>query len=79
MAKPGAAYSGIEMTSQRTRNRMVERLREKGICNEQVLTAMSEIPRHIFIEKRLKAERMMMCHYRWDMDKPSHSLISSHA
>lgn len=55
MAKLGAAYSGIGMTSQRTRSRMVERLREKGIRNERVLAAMSEIPRHIFIEPALES------------------------
>ncbi len=55
MAKLGAAYSGIGMTSQRTRSRMVDRLREKGIRNERVLAAMNEIPRHIFIEPALES------------------------
>ena len=45
--------SGIGMTSQRTRNRMVERLREKGISNEDVLKAMSIVPRHIFMDEAL--------------------------
>ena len=44
---------GIGMTSQRTRDRMVARLREKGICDEAVLAAMAAIPRHIFIEEAL--------------------------
>ena len=45
--------SGIGMTSQRTRLRMIERLREQGIVDEAVLNVMNEIPRHIFIEEAL--------------------------
>ena len=41
------------MTSQRTRTRMIERLREKGIRNEAVLTAMAAVPRHVFVEEAL--------------------------
>ena len=41
------------MTSQRTRDRMVARLREKGIRDESVLAAMAAVPRHIFIEEAL--------------------------
>ena len=44
---------GIGMTSQRTRDRMVARLREKGIKDEVVLAAMAAVPRHIFIEEAL--------------------------
>ena len=44
---------GIGMTSQRTRDRMVARLREKGIRDEAVLGAMAAVPRHIFIEEAL--------------------------
>jgi len=46
-------HTGIGMTSQRTRARMVERLRKQGIRDEVVLGAMSEIPRHIFVEEAL--------------------------
>jgi len=46
-------HSGIGMTSQRTRTRMVERLRNKGIVDEVVLAAMNLIPRHIFVEEVL--------------------------
>ncbi|MCH9638662.1 MAG: protein-L-isoaspartate(D-aspartate) O-methyltransferase [Betaproteobacteria bacterium] len=45
--------SGIGMTSQRTRMRMIERLRAQGIVDEVVLSAMSSIPRHLFIEEAL--------------------------
>ena len=45
--------SGIGMTSQRTRLRMITRLREQGIADEAVLNVMNEIPRHIFVEEAL--------------------------
>lgn len=45
--------AGIGMTSQRTRLRMVARLREQGIIDEAVLNVMNEIPRHIFVEEAL--------------------------
>lgn len=41
------------MTSQRTRGRMVERLREKGIKDEVVLDALNAVPRHIFVDEAL--------------------------
>jgi protein-L-isoaspartate(D-aspartate) O-methyltransferase len=41
------------MTSQRTRARMVQRLREKGIRDERVLGAMAGVPRHLFVEEAL--------------------------
>ena len=44
---------GIGMTSQRTRARMIERLREEGIRDERVLAAMAAVPRHIFVEEAL--------------------------
>lgn len=45
--------AGIGMTSQRTRVRMIERLREQGIRDERVLTAMAGVPRHVFVEEAL--------------------------
>jgi len=44
---------GIGMTSQRTRDRMVARLRDKGIRDEAVLAAMAAVPRHIFVDEAL--------------------------
>lgn len=44
---------GIGMTSQRTRTRMIERLREQGIRDERVLAAIAAVPRHIFVEPAL--------------------------
>jgi protein-L-isoaspartate(D-aspartate) O-methyltransferase len=46
-------HLGIGMTSQRTRMRMVERLREQGIRDEAVLGALGEVPRHIFVDEAL--------------------------
>jgi protein-L-isoaspartate(D-aspartate) O-methyltransferase len=46
-------HSGIGMTSQRTRLRMVERLRDAGIRDEVVLSAMLEVPRHLFVDEAL--------------------------
>lgn len=48
-----AALRGIGMTSLRTRERMIERLREQGIRDERVLAAMGNVPRHIFVEEAL--------------------------
>lgn len=44
---------GIGMTSQRTRDRLIQRLREEGIQDENVLDVMSKIPRHIFVDEAL--------------------------
>lgn len=46
-------HSGIGMTSQRTRMRMVERLRTQGIRDEAVLAVMGEVPRHLFVDEAL--------------------------
>jgi protein-L-isoaspartate(D-aspartate) O-methyltransferase len=58
MRKPAGAghsggVSGIGMTSQRTRARMVDRLRQDGIRDERVLGAMGSVPRHMFVEEAL--------------------------
>jgi len=46
-------FSGIGMTSPRTRGRMIERLRNEGIRDEVVLAAMNAVPRHIFVDEAL--------------------------
>lgn len=45
--------SGVGMTSQRTRKRMIDRLREEGIRDERVLAAIAAVPRHLFVEEAL--------------------------
>jgi len=51
--RPGRSVAGIGMTSQRTRERMVARLREQGITDARVLEAMAGVPRHLFVEEAL--------------------------
>lgn len=45
--------SGIGMTSQRTRGRMIDRLRTQGIRDEVVLAAMNAVPRHLFVDEAM--------------------------
>ena len=45
--------SGIGMTSARTRDRLVQRLREQGISNLAVLDRIRNVPRHIFVDEAL--------------------------
>jgi protein-L-isoaspartate(D-aspartate) O-methyltransferase len=47
------SIAGIGMTSQRTRTRMIDRLREQGIRDERVLAAIAAVPRHVFVEEAL--------------------------
>ncbi|MEX2523579.1 MAG: protein-L-isoaspartate(D-aspartate) O-methyltransferase [Gammaproteobacteria bacterium] len=48
-------HQGIGMTSQRSRNRLVEQLREMGIRSEAVLEAIRNTPRHIFVDEALSS------------------------
>lgn len=48
-----ARGSGIGMTSDRTRRRLVQRLRDKGIVDERVLRAVGSVPRHLFMDEAL--------------------------
>ena len=45
--------AGIGMTSARTRDRLVQRLREQGIANLAVLDRIRNVPRHIFVDEAL--------------------------
>jgi len=44
---------GIGMTSKRTRDRLIARLREQGVSDVAVLEVMAETPRHLFIDEAL--------------------------
>ena len=44
---------GIGMTSARTRDRLVQRLRDQGIRNEAVLEQIRNVPRHLFVDEAL--------------------------
>src|SRR6202162_4231498 len=46
-------FAGIGMTSARTRDRLVQRLREQGIVNAAVLDRIRNVPRHIFVDEAL--------------------------
>lgn len=50
-----SGYLGIGMTSQRTRERLVQRLRDRGIRHPGVLDVMRTLPRHIFVEEALSS------------------------
>jgi protein-L-isoaspartate(D-aspartate) O-methyltransferase len=50
-----AKFQGSGMTSDRTRARMIEGLRAKGVKSERVLSVMAAIPRHVFVEEALEA------------------------
>src|SRR6202161_4471707 len=47
--------SGIGMTSAGTRERLVQRLKEQGIGNEQVLDRIRNVPRHLFVDEALSS------------------------
>ena len=49
----GIKYRGIGMTSQRTRDRLIQRLKEEGIVNTTVLEVVRNTPRHIFVDEAL--------------------------
>lgn len=44
---------GIGMTSRRTRERLIARLRERGISDSHVLDVMLATPRHLFLDEAL--------------------------
>jgi len=46
---------GIGMTSERTRRRLIDTLRRQGITDERVLAAMTETPRHLFVDEALSS------------------------
>jgi protein-L-isoaspartate(D-aspartate) O-methyltransferase len=49
----GIRHSGIGMTSARTRDRLVQRLRDQGIHDLRVLERIRNVPRHIFVDEAL--------------------------
>lgn len=46
-------HAGIGMTSARTRDRLVQRLRDQGIADLRVLERFRVLPRHIFVDEAL--------------------------
>lgn len=47
--------AGIGMTSARTRERLIERLRAEGIDDPRVLEAIRSVPRHLFVDEALSS------------------------
>ena len=47
------SQQGIGMTSQRTRERLIQRLMDQGITRFEVLEAMRSVPRHLFVDEAL--------------------------
>ncbi|MDC6134142.1 protein-L-isoaspartate(D-aspartate) O-methyltransferase, partial [Burkholderia gladioli] len=46
----------LALTSERVRERMVERLRANGVTDARVLAAMAAVPRHLFVDPGLAAQ-----------------------
>ncbi|MFT0172305.1 protein-L-isoaspartate(D-aspartate) O-methyltransferase [Paraburkholderia mimosarum] len=54
---PGVALNGAHaLTSERVRERMVERLRANGIADARVLQALAAVPRHMFVDPGLATQ-----------------------
>lgn len=49
----GLQFQGVGMTSQRTRDRLIQRLVDQGVTNLEVLNTISNLPRHIFLDEAL--------------------------
>ena len=47
------SHQGIGMTSQRTRERLIQRLMDQGITRFEVLEAIRSVPRHLFVDEAL--------------------------
>ena len=47
------SQQGIGMTSQRTRERLIQRLMNQGITRFEVLEAIRSVPRHLFVDEAL--------------------------
>ena len=46
-------FAGIGMTSERTRNRLIEQIRKMGVTDSKVLQVMQSLPRHVFVDEAL--------------------------
>jgi protein-L-isoaspartate(D-aspartate) O-methyltransferase len=56
VALSGAMNGALALTSERVRERMVERLRANGVTDQRVLNAMAVVPRHMFVDPGLAAQ-----------------------
>jgi len=53
MSPQQGGIAGIGMTSARTRDRLVQRLRSHGIHSDAVLNQIRNVPRHLFVDEAL--------------------------
>jgi protein-L-isoaspartate(D-aspartate) O-methyltransferase len=53
MTTKARGIQGIGMTSARTRDRLVQRLRDQGIRSREVLEQIRNVPRHLFVDEAL--------------------------
>lgn len=52
-SRPTPEARGLGMTSQRARDRLIERLKAEGIADRRVLEVIARLPRHLFVEEAL--------------------------
>jgi protein-L-isoaspartate(D-aspartate) O-methyltransferase len=52
-SRPTPEARGLGMTSQRARDRLIERLKTEGIADRRVLEVLARLPRHLFVEEAL--------------------------
>ena len=52
-SRPSPEARGLGMTSQRARDRLIERLKAEGIADRRVLEVIARLPRHLFVEEAL--------------------------
>ena len=52
-SRPTPEARGLGMTSQRARDRLIERLKAEGIADRRVLDVIGRLPRHLFVEEAL--------------------------
>ena len=52
-SRPTPEARGLGMTSQRARDRLVERLKLDGVTDRRVLEVLRRVPRHLFVEEAL--------------------------
>ncbi|MBU1329346.1 MAG: protein-L-isoaspartate(D-aspartate) O-methyltransferase [Gammaproteobacteria bacterium] len=53
MREQDPQHRGIGMTSQRTRERLIQRLYDEGLSNAHVLETIRRTPRHLFVDEAL--------------------------
>ena len=55
MTSARSGINGIGMTSARTRDRLVQRLKDQGIRSPDVLAQIRNVPRHLFVDEALSS------------------------